>query len=58
MVISFFVIAPSDLVLMLKYAGWGLRDLRGLGTMRNAMIWLDAISVAAKKEAREAKKGK
>lgn len=53
---SFFVISPVELIGFLKHAGWSIKDLRGLGRIRDVIAWLKAIAEYAKKEQREQKK--
>lgn len=53
MVVGFFVLTPMELIGFLKYMGWSLKDLKGLGKMSNVVGWLRAIAAYAKKEAKK-----
>jgi hypothetical protein len=56
MAFLFFAIKPIELVSILKYAGWGIGDLRGRGRMREVIVWLSAIADLASQETKALKK--
>lgn len=53
---STYIVSSNDIVVLLKYAGWSISDLRGRGRLRDVNAWLTAIAIEYRKAVKAANK--